>query len=154
MAIQKELHTSEVRGRAKPTINLEAPVDEIRDNETVIIETPALDDPYTNELIFMEEVLSIRIEPSSDRYAPKFIDVSVNGETSWLEVGTPIKVKRKFVEVLARAKSDVFVTIAPNVHDDNPVNMLSRNTSQKYPFSVIKDPNSRGYQWLTAVLSQ
>jgi hypothetical protein len=34
------------------------------------------------------------------------------------------------------------------------VNLISRNTSQKYPFSVIKDPNPRGYQWLTTVLSQ
>lgn len=154
MAIQKELHTSEVRGRAKPMINIEDSIADIRDNEDIIIETNPMDMAYIDELAFMEEKLTIRLEPSADRYSPKFVDVSVNGRIEWLEVGAPIKVARKYVEVLARAKSDTFITIAPNTNDENPVNMISRNTSQKYPFSVIKDPNPRGYQWLTTVLSQ
>ena len=154
MAIQKELHTTEVRGRAKPTINLENSVEEIRDNEEIIVESNGLDMVYFDELAFMEEKITIRLEPSADRYSPKFIDVAVNGRIEWLEVGKPIQVARKYIEVLARAKSDTFITIAPNTNDENPVNMISRNTSQKYPFSVIKDPNPRGYQWLTTVLSQ
>ena len=154
MAIQKELHTTEVRGRAKPTINLENTVEEIRDNEEIIVESNGLDMVYFDELAFMEEKITIRLEPSADRYSPRFVDVAVNGRIEWLEVGIPIKVARKYVEVLARAKSDTFITIAPNTNDENPVNMISRNTSQKYPFSVIKDPNPRGYQWLTTVLSQ
>jgi alkanesulfonate monooxygenase SsuD/methylene tetrahydromethanopterin reductase-like flavin-dependent oxidoreductase (luciferase family) len=154
MAIQKELHTEEVRGRAKPAINLQDSVADIRDNEELIIETNPMDMAYIDELAFMEEKITIRLEPSADRYSPKFIDVAVNGRVEWLEVGTPIKVARKYIEVLARAKSDTFITIAPNTNDENPVNLISRNTSQKYPFSVIKDPNPRGYQWLTTVLSQ
>lgn len=154
MAIQKELHTEEVRGRAKPAINLQDSIADIRDNEELIIETNPMDMAYIDELAFMEEKITIRLEPSADRYSPKFIDVAVNGRVEWLEVGTPIKVARKYIEVLARAKSDTFITIAPNTNDENPVNMISRNTSQKYPFSVIKDPNPRGYQWLTTVLSQ
>jgi len=154
MAIQKELHTEEVRGRAKPTINLQDTVADIRDNEELIVESNGLDMVYFDELAFMEEKLTVRLEPSADRYSPKFIDVAVNGRIEWLEVGKPIQVARKYIEVLARAKSDTFITIAPNTNDENPVNMISRNTSQKYPFSVIKDPNPRGYQWLTTVLSQ
>lgn len=154
MAIQKELHTTEVRGRAKPTINLENSVEEIRDNEEIIVESNGLDMVYFDELAFMEEKITIRLEPSADRYSPRFVDVAVNGRIEWLEVGKPIQVARKYIEVLARAKSDTFITIAPNTNDENPVNMISRNTSQKYPFSVIKDPNPRGYQWLTTVLSQ
>ena len=154
MAIQKELHTEEVRGRAKPAINLQDSVADIRDNEELFIETNPMDMAYIDELAFMEEKITIRLEPSADRYSPKFIDVAVNGRVEWLEVGTPIKVARKYIEVLARAKSDTFITIAPNTNDENPVNMISRYTSQKYPFSVIKDPNPRGYQWLTTVLSQ
>lgn len=154
MAIQKELHTEEVRGRAKPAINLQDSVADIRDNEELIIETNPMDMAYIDELAFMEEKITIRLEPSADRYSPKFIDVAVNGRVEWLEVGTPIKVARKYIEVLARAKSDTFITIAPNTNDENPVNLISRNTSQKYPFSVIRDPNPRGYQWLTTVLSQ
>ena len=154
MAIQKELHTEEVRGRAKPNINLQDTVTDIRDNEEIIVESNGLDMVYFDELAFMEEKLTVRLEPSADRYSPKFIDVAVNGRIEWLEVGKPIQVARKYIEVLARAKSDTFITIAPNTNDENPVNMISRNTSQKYPFSVIKDPNPRGYQWLTTVLSQ
>lgn len=154
MAIQKELHTEEVRGRAKPIINLEDSLVDIRDNEEIIVETSGIDLDYLDELQFMEEKVTIRIEPSADRYAPRFVDVAVNGRIEWLEVGKPIGVARKYIEVLARAKSDTFITIAPNTNDENPVNLISRNTSQKYPFSVIKDPNPRGYQWLTTVLSQ
>jgi hypothetical protein len=154
MAIQKELHTADVRGRAKPAINLEDSVVDIRDNEEIIVETNGIDLSYMDELQFMEEKLTIRLEPSADRYSPKYIDVAVNGRVEWLEVGKPIQVARKYIEVLARAKSDTFITIAPNTNDENPVNLISRNTSQKYPFSVIKDPNPRGYQWLTTVLSQ
>ncbi|MBV5310377.1 hypothetical protein [Chromatium okenii] len=154
MAIQKELHTEEVRGRAKPAINLQDSVADIRDNEEIIVESNGLDMVYFDELAFMEEKITIRLEPSADRYSPRFVDVAVNGRIEWLEVGKPIQVARKYIEVLARAKSDTFITIAPNTNDENPVNMISRNTSQKYPFSVIKDPNPRGYQWLTTVLSQ
>jgi hypothetical protein len=154
MAIQKELHTEEVRGRAKPAINLQDSVADIRDNEEIIVESNGLDMVYFDELAFMEEKITIRLEPSADRYSPRFVDVAVNGRIEWLEVAKPIQVARKYIEVLARAKSDTFITIAPNTNDENPVNMISRNTSQKYPFSVIKDPNPRGYQWLTTVLSQ
>ena len=154
MAIQKELHTEEVRGRAKPAINLQDSIADIRDNEEIIVESNGLDMVYFDELAFMEEKITIRLEPSADRYSPRFVDVAVNGRIEWLEVGKPIQVARKYIEVLARAKSDTFITIAPNTNDENPVNMISRNTSQKYPFSVIKDPNPRGYQWLTTVLSQ
>ena len=154
MAIQKELHTEEVRGRAKPAINLQDSVADIRDNEEIIVESNGLDMVYFDELAFMEEKITIRLEPSADRYSPRFVDVAVNGRIEWLEVGKPIQVARKNIEVLARSKSDTFITIAPNTNDENPVNMISRNTSQKYPFSVIKDPNPRGYQWLTTVLSQ
>lgn len=154
MTITKEFHTDDVRGRSKPLINLQDSLDDIRDNEDVIVESNSIDLAYFDELQFMEEKISIRLEPSSDRYSPKFVDVAVNGRIEWLEVGKPIQVARKYIEVLARAKSDTFITIAPNTNDENPVNMISRNTSQKYPFSVIKDPNPRGYQWLTSVLSQ
>jgi hypothetical protein len=154
MTITKEFHTDDVRGRSKPLINLQDSLADIRDNEDVIVESNSIDLAYFDELQFMEEKISIRLEPSSDRYSPKFVDVAVNGRIEWLEVGKPIQVARKYIEVLARAKSDTFITIAPNTNDETPVNMISRNTSQKYPFSVIKDPNPRGYQWLTSVLSQ
>ena len=155
MTITKEFHTDDVRGRSKPLINLQDSLDDIRDNEDVIVEAKSIDLAYFDELQFMEEKISIRLEPSSDRYSPRFVDVAVNGNpTEWLEVGKPIQVARKYIEVLARAKSDTFITLAPNTNDENPVNMISRNTSQKYPFSVIKDPNPRGSQWLTSVLSQ
>ncbi len=52
MAIQKELHTEEVRGRAKPAINLQDSVADIRDNEELIIETNPMDMAYIERLLF------------------------------------------------------------------------------------------------------
>ena len=67
MTITKEFHTDDVRGRSKPLINLQDSLADIRDNEDVIVESNSIDLAYFDELQFMEEKISIRLEPSSDR---------------------------------------------------------------------------------------
>jgi hypothetical protein len=153
---QTELNSSEIAPKQKRDIKLDLNTDltQVRQNEDIIVDSVPFDDAYFKELQFMEEKVTIRLERTSEKNAPNFIDISVNGRTEWLEKNKPIEIARKYVEVLARCKSDAFETYAPNAESGEIVNRLSRNTSQKHPFTVIHDPNPRGYDWLTNILAQ
>lgn len=151
-----ELNTADIAPKQKREIKLDLETDltKVRQNEDIIIAGGAIDMDYLAELAFMEEKVTIRLERTSEKNAPGFIDISVNGRTEWMEKGKPISIARKYVEVLARCKSDMFETVAPNAESGEIINRLSRNTLQKHPFTVISDPNPRGYDWLTNILAQ
>lgn len=121
--------------------------------ETILpVETPLHSDYYA-ELQFMEEPVTIRLERSSERYAPQLIDVYVNGVVKWIPVGTPVTVARKYVEVLARSKPDSVQTIVGTPDDENPDNRVRRYTSSKHPFTVIQD-TGKGVEWLTRTMAE
>lgn len=152
---QKEIYSGDTAVKQKDDLNLALDIDlvQVRKSEDIVTDVVAVNKDYLDLLKFSEEKMTIRLEQSSDKYAPTAIDVSVNGETQWLPVGHPLKLKRKFVEVLARCKSDVFDTIRSETQDGDSINKLSRRTSMKHPFSVIHDPNPKGYEWLVQLLS-
>lgn len=121
--------------------------------EIVALDSPLMDD-YAKAIAFNEEVMTIRLEPSQEKFAPKIIDVHVNGRTEWIPVGKPIKIARKYVEILARAKPDSIQTnVIENIGED-PQNRVNRYTSAKHPFSVLHDPNPMGYEWLTRIMAE
>ncbi len=153
---QQEFNTSEIAPKQKREIKLDLNTDltQVRQNEDIIIETGAINKDYLAELAFMEEPVTIRLERTAEKNAPAFIDVSVNGRTEWLEKGKPVTIARKYIDVLARCKSDFIETVAPNAESGEIVNRLMRNTTAKHPFTVISDPSPRGYDWLTGVLAQ
>ena len=153
---QTEFNTAEIAPKQKRDIKLDLDTNltQVRQNEEIIIASGGMDMEYLAELAFMEEKITIRLERTSEKNAPGFIDIGVNGRTEWLEKGKPISIARKYVEVLARCKSDMFETVAPNAESGEVVNRLSRNTLQKHPFTVIQDQNPRGYDWLTNILAQ
>lgn len=132
----------------------------------------ALDKPLTDDyaaaLAFNEEPVTIMIEPGQEENAPRVIDIWVNGkgaevldpktnrwnEINCLPVGGVITTKRKYVEVLARAKLDKVST----KHDDatvaNPENRIVRNTSRRAVFQVMHDPSPKGREWLTRLMTE
>ena len=143
-----ESHTDDVKLRQPKPIEMDAPE---RDN-TIIGTEQALTMDYAAQLAFMEDVLTIRIERGRDKYSPQLIDVYVNGEPKWLPVGVPVNVKRKFVEVLARAQPFSVTTNVGTANDERPHNRIERVQNMQHPFSVIKDPNPAGYEWLTRTM--
>jgi hypothetical protein len=153
---QQELNSADIAPKQKKEIKLDLSTDltQVRQNEDIIVDGGAIDQSYIEALAFMEEPITIRLERTSEKNAPAFIDVGVNGRTEWLEKGKPVTIARKYVEVLARCKSDFIETVAPNAESGEIVNRLMRNTTAKHPFTVISDPNPRGYDWLTGVLAQ
>lgn len=139
--------------------------DEIRENVQPALGAHASGD-YMTELAFMEEPVTIRIEPSGEENAPLTVDCWVNGkgaeverngrwqELGFLPIGIVVTTKRKYVEVLARSKTMKVSTPEQSANDANPDNNVRRRNVRMHSFSVIKDPSPRGAAWLTQIFNE
>lgn len=127
-----------------------------RTNETIVpADATALDKNYADALKFNEDVLEIRLEPSSEENAPTVIDVTVNGETVWIPVGQDIRIKRKFVEVLMRSKPVAISTAHEDIGAKVINNRIVRNTRAKYPLSILSDPaQGKGIEWMRRIRAE
>lgn len=115
---------------------------------------------YLDELAFMEEPVKIRLEPSSDKNAPGAMPVWCNGrgaeillndkwcEATYLPVGQVLTTKRKYLEIIVRAKIDTIHTKVREMESERPNNVIERYTSPTTGFSVIEDRNPRGAAWM------
>lgn len=102
---------------------------------------------------FMNEPVTIIVNPSQDPDDPKLVQVGVNGVNQFIPRGEPFVVKRKYVEVLARAKrTDFHQKLDERLGE--AMNHLRSMHSLRFPFSVIEDRNRNGGAWLTAVLAE
>ena len=120
-------------------------------------------DDYAEALAFMEEPVTIRIEPSSDKNAATAFPVWVNGkmaevfqngrwdEIGYLPVGRQLTVRRKVLEVIIRAKVDTVHTQIQEMDSERPNNVISRFTSPVHSFSIIEDRNPRGSAWVAEI---
>jgi hypothetical protein len=118
---------------------------------------------YFDELAFMEEPVTIRLEPSSDKNAAMAFPVWVNGkkaevyqngrwdEIGYLPVGRTLVVRRSVLEVIIRAKIDTVHTRIENMDSERPNNREDRFTSPIHSFSIIEDRNPRGAAWVTEI---
>jgi hypothetical protein len=116
---------------------------------------------YLDELAFMEEPVTIRIEPSSDKNAAGAFPVWCNGrgseillngqwrECTYLPVGQVLTVKRKYLEIIVRAKIDTIHTKILEVESERPNNSINRYTSPTTSFSILEDRNPRGPAWVS-----
>lgn len=103
---------------------------------------------------FMNEPVTIVVNPSQDPDDPKLVQVGVNGVTQFVPRGEPITLKRKYVEVLARAKRTDFAQTLDERQGEAGFNQVRSMHSLRFPFSMIHDPNPRGGAWLTGVLAE
>lgn len=151
---RREAHTADMEVGQRPDIFIPDTGPLVREPESIEpVETPIGSD-YAAELAFMEEPVKIRIEPLPEKFSPPAVDVYVNGQAVWIPVGREFVVKRKFVEALARSKPTDVSTAHEDATVDNPNNRVIRTTRSKYPFSVIRDDNPRGYAWLTKLMAE
>ena len=81
-----------------------------------------------------------------------YVQVSVNGVIQMFKRDTPIVVKRKYVERLARAKETGYDQQVDDRLGERMNSLQSRN-SLRYPFTVNRDDNPRGSAWLRAILA-
>lgn len=101
--------------------------------------------------LFMQELLTIVVNKTSDKNAPPAVGVGVNNDQVWLPRGQKISIPRYFVEVLASRQERHFRTFRnedPNA--DEGMKTMTENT-QPYSFQVLHDPNPKGQAWLERV---
>lgn len=126
-------------------------VENLKDIE--VVDKP-MQDSYAAELAFMEEKVEAVVNEDTNPNAENPVQVSVNGVNQFFMRGYPQVVKRKFVEVLARAKRTAITT--PEVNDGNGARTMQirQQSSLRYPFQVMNDPNPKGAPWLRALMSE
>lgn len=110
---------------------------------------------YLSQLAFMEEKVTVVVHESTNTNDDPMPMVAVNGVNQYFVRGQEQLVKRKFVEVLARAKPEAVMTnVEVRSVGAEPINRVLRNRAHKFPFSVVQDKNPRGRSWLTALLNE
>ena len=102
---------------------------------------------------FMNEELIVLVHQDPSDNAVENPCPSVNGINQPFIRGREQKVKRKYVEALARGRVTKYEQRVRNTSQPENVQMEERS-ALVYPFSVIYDPNPVGKAWLTGILSQ
>jgi hypothetical protein len=153
---RQELHSDKMPIEQKPPI-----VDPSTYEGDVVIGEKIGNADYLDELAFMEEPVTIRLEPSSDKNAAMAFPIWVNGkpaevfqnnrwdEIGYLPVSRVLVIKRKVLEVIIRAKTDTVHTQIQEMDSERPNNVVQRFTSPVHSFSIIEDRNPRGSAWVT-----
>ena len=123
------------------------------DERDVIVATPEmLNKEYADELAFMEDVLTIYLNRGREKHAPKFEQVGVNGQIIWIQVETPTRIKRKFLEVLARSMPmDIRTQSGKAPGDELTFNKVERSLSANFSYQILRDDNPKGPAWLAKV---
>lgn len=150
------LNTADVKiEQAAPIETAEDRINQIVAGDESILE----DKEQADRLAMAEDPVKIIINPSNEENAPTSYPVWVNGRggevfmngqwlpITYLPVGVELTVKRKYVEVLARAKTDNIRTVHDSANVERPRNIVQRTTSAVANFTVLEDANPRGPAW-------
>lgn len=111
-------------------------------------------------LRFYEEELDVMIMDSPDPNPEPFVFLAVNGRGAmpmgvpWCPRNEVITIKRKYVELLARAKPINVRTVDGVDRNGDKTKIVRRSAGVRYPFSVLRDPNPRGAAWLRDTMRQ
>ena len=116
-----------------------------------IIDNPVSMEGVEMEAFMNEPVMVTVLSGGKDNEAP-YVQVAVNGVMQMFRRDTPIVVKRKYVERLARAKETGYDQTVDDRLGER-MNLLHNRHSLRYPFQVNRDDNPRGAAWLRSVLA-
>lgn len=151
-----ETHTSDYKLEQRPDILLpeSGAIDRVD-----VISAEATDREQLANLAFAEEPVEIMIDPPNEQFQPVAVDCWVNGRTpevlvngKWyskpaLPIGVPVTTKRKYVEVLIRARPDNVRTLHESTDVERPENRVSRTTRSSYALSILRDDSPRSAAW-------
>lgn len=103
-------------------------------------------------LAFMEEVLTVVVHDTTNPAEEDIVEVWNGGIVQRFPRGVEHKVRRKYVEVLARAKHTRYTQ---RKLPDNAGYENVPHTALRYPFTVVSDPSGdKGKAWLKAILQE
>lgn len=146
----REYSTEDTKIEQKPPANLDEYLGD------VVIANMAIEKDYAAALAMAEEPVTVRIEPGLAENSPQFIEAWCNGErpeifingrwarVGFLPVNTEITIKRKMLEIIARAKVDRISTPGISAEASMVDNTAHRHTSAIHAITVIHDANPKG----------
>ena len=102
---------------------------------------------------FMNELVTVLVHSTTDENQAPHVIVNCNGMNQPIIRGVPTKVRRKYVEILARMKETRYTQVTPNPAAPD-VSELRPRSGLAYPFDLQDDPNPRGRAWLANVLAE
>lgn len=138
--------TKEIAGSGEARISADdSPIDVVQ--EVNFKDTKELDD-------FMNERVRVFLYEPMEEGHESVVPLSVNGINQFVVRGTEQTIKRKYVEVLARARrvsTSARGFIAP---DGEARNIVKQSQGLQYPFQVTHDPSPAGPAWLRNILAE
>jgi hypothetical protein len=118
------------------------------------VDTPLSSD-HAKELLFMEEYVTVLIPAGNNPDAEEqFVDVGNNGVRQFIQRGVEQRIKRKFVEVLARAKREKISTPEFTDATGARATKIVRTPALIHGFQVTEDKNPNGHAWLRGILAE
>lgn len=153
MAAPRDRKTEHYEERTTSTIiPATGPIDRSQFSDIIEpVDMMTVNDKIKN-LAFMEEPVDVIINESDNPNAEQTIQLLCNGVSQFMIRGQMQTIKRKFLAILATAKSDLITT--PEVTDSTgaKTTKIVHTLANKYPFSVIYDPNPNGREWLRQLM--
>lgn len=123
-------------------------------SESELVVTTNLEKSYAEQLAFLEEPVEVMVAEPQDEKESNLVQLFVQGRSQMIIPGQPIIIKRKYLEVLARAKQIRYKPVVKiNDLTGAPVNMMIPRLVLRYNFSVIQDKNPKGAEWLRRILA-
>lgn len=123
-------------------------------SESELVIATNLEKSYAEQLAFLEEPVEVMVAEPQDEKESSLVQLFVQGRSQMIIPGQPIVIKRKYLEVLARAKQIRYKPVVKiNDLTGAPVNMMIPRLVLRYNFSVIQDKNPKGAEWLRRILA-
>jgi hypothetical protein len=102
---------------------------------------------------FMNEMVEVMVHSSTDENQAPHVILNCNGTNQPILRGVPTRVRRKYVEILARMKETKYSQVTRNPAAPDQIDMIARH-GLAYPFELMHDDNPRGRAWLSNVLAE
>jgi hypothetical protein len=125
----------------------------------------ALPNGYVAQLAFNEEPVKIMINAQGEN-PENAVFVQVNGKGAeilmngafvsmgFIPCDIEVTTKRKYLEVLARAKKESIQTdFGQNQNNGESFNVLKRRNALQHNFTVVEDANPIGRAWLQSIIA-
>lgn len=103
---------------------------------------------------FMNEPVDVYVHVGNNPEDTTHFMLNVNGTNMPVIRGQVTRMKRKYLEVLARMKEVRYTQPPMDYRNPEAGNQLIPRTSQVYPFDVQHDPNPKGREWLRNILME
>jgi hypothetical protein len=125
-------------------------------DDTPVVETVAESKDFRQlaaDEAFMNEMVTVMVHSTTDENQAPHVIVNCNGMNQPIIRGYPTKVRRKYVEILARMKETKYSQRTPNPAAPDQSELVPRH-GLAYPFDLVEDVNPRGRAWLQNVLAE